>query len=102
MSQPIPSSSRASAQRFQRSVDVLTQAVGHADHHEPSRLYTTGLLLAGECKSVDPMGTRLNPGSVRQTHQALPHLVADATWSDTAVLAAVREAVLPSFVASAA
>ena len=100
MSSAIPSSCRASEQRFQSYVDRLAEAVGHADRHEPLRLYTTGLLLPGERKSVEPMAARLSPLTVRQTHQSLHHLVADAAWSDTAVLAAVREAVLPSFVAS--
>lgn len=100
MSSALPSSSRASEQRFQRYVGRLAEAVGHADRHEPLRLYTTGLLLPGERKSVEPMAARLSPRSVRQTHQSLHHLVADAAWSDRAVLSAVREAVLPAVVSS--
>jgi SRSO17 transposase len=37
------------------------------------------------------MAALLAPARVRQTHQSLHHLVADAPWQDEAVLKAVRE-----------
>jgi SRSO17 transposase len=40
------------------------------------------------------MAARLAPDNVRRTHQSLHHLVADAPWSDEAVLESVREHVL--------
>jgi SRSO17 transposase len=40
------------------------------------------------------MAARLYPGNVRQAHQSLHHLVADAPWSDEDVLEAVRHYVL--------
>src|SRR5574341_2389704 len=40
------------------------------------------------------MAARLAPDSVRRTHQSLHHLVADAPWSDEAVLGNVRGQVL--------
>jgi SRSO17 transposase len=40
------------------------------------------------------MAARLAPDNVRRTHQSLHHLVADAPWSDEAVLGSVRERVL--------
>ena len=40
------------------------------------------------------MAALLAPARVRQTHQSLHHLVADAPWEDKAVLKAVREYVL--------
>jgi SRSO17 transposase len=40
------------------------------------------------------MAARLAPDNVRRTHQSLHHLVADAPWSDEAVLGNVREHVL--------
>ena len=100
MSSAVPSSSLSSEQRFQCYLDLLADAVGHADRREPLRLYTTGLLLPGERKSVEPMAARVDPQRVRSRHQSLHHFVADADWSDAAVLAAVREAVLPTFAAS--
>lgn len=71
-------------------MDGLAQAAGHADRATPLKLYCTGLLLPGERKSVEPMAARLAPGNVRRMHQSLHHVVADAPWSDEAVLAAVR------------
>jgi SRSO17 transposase len=96
VSPPIPSPAAASEQRFQHYVDLLADAVGHADRHEPLRLYTTGLLLPGERKSVEPMAARLDPRNVRSRHQSLHHLVADADWEDAAVLAAIRDYALPA------
>jgi SRSO17 transposase len=86
----------ASERRFQEYLDRLAGVLGHADRQEPLRLYTTGLLLPGERKSVEPMAARLDPRNVRSRHQSLHHLVADADWEDTAVLAAVRDYVLPA------
>jgi SRSO17 transposase len=58
--------------------------------------YVKGLLLPLERKSVEPMAARLALGNVRQMHQALHHIVAEAAWSDAAVLAEVRRQVMPS------
>src|SRR4051794_20639339 len=71
-------------------MDGLAQAAGHADRATPLKMYCTGLLLPGERKSVEPMAARLAPDNVRRMHQSLHHLVADAPWSDEAVLAEVR------------
>jgi SRSO17 transposase len=75
-------------------MDGLAEAAGHADRATPLKLYCTGLLLPGERKSVEPMAARLAPDNVRRVHQSLHHVVADAPWSDEAVLAAVRSYVL--------
>lgn len=65
----------------------LAEAAEHADRHAPLKnYYCTGLLLPGERKSVESMAARLAPGNVRRTHQSLHHVVADAPWSDEAVL----------------
>src|ERR1700745_3406629 len=71
-------------------MDGLANAAGHADRHEPLKMYCTGLLLPGERKSVEPMAARLAPDNVRRMHQSLHRVVADAPWSDEAVLAEVR------------
>ena len=80
--------------RFAAYTDSLAKAAGHADRHAPLKAYCAGLLLPGERKSVEPMAARLAPENVRRTHQSLHHLVADAPWSDEAVLGSVREHVL--------
>lgn len=82
--------------RLAAYLEGLAQAAGHADRHAPLKNYCTGLLLPGERKSVEPMAARLAPGNVRRMHQSLHHLVADAPWSDHALLAQVRSQVLPA------
>ena len=76
--------------RFAAYMDGLAQAAGHADRATPLKLYGAGLLLPGERKSVEPMAARLAPDNVRRMHQSLHHVVADAPWSDEAVLAQVQ------------
>src|SRR5260370_21608266 len=85
----------AQAKRFAAYLDRLALAAEHADRAAPLQSYCTGLLLPGERKSVEPMAARLYPNNVRQAHQSMHHLVADAAWSDEAVLEAVRAYVLP-------
>lgn len=82
-------------ERLQGYLDSLTQAAGHADRVIPLENYTKGLMLPIERKSVEPMAARLAPGNVRQMHQSLHHIVADAAWSDEALLKQVRRQVLP-------
>ena len=82
--------------RLQAYLDGLTQVAGHADRVVPIENYTKGLLLPIERKSVEPMAARLAPGRVRQMHQSLHHIVAEAPWSDEAILRRVREQVLPA------
>ena len=86
----------AQRRRFAAYLDRLAQAAGHHDRAVPLKSYCTGLLLPGERKSVEPMAARLYPDKVRQAHQSLHHLVADAPWSDEEVLEAVRHCVLPA------
>jgi SRSO17 transposase len=42
------------------------------------------------------MAARLAPDNVRRMHQSLHHLVADAPWSDEAVLDSALDSVLPA------
>ena len=92
----MPPASASSEKRFQFYVGRLAPVLGHADRREPLRLYTTGLLLPGERKSVEPMAARVDPHRVRSRHQSLHHFVAEADWDDRAVLAAVRDYALPA------
>ena len=86
----------AQAKRFAAYLDRLALAAEHADRATPLKSYCTGLLLPGERKSVEPMAARLYPDNVRQAHQSMHHLVADAAWSDEDILEAVRAYVLPA------
>src|SRR6201982_2401213 len=71
-------------------MDGLANAAGHADRTMPLKMYCARCLLPGERKRVEPMAARLAPDNVRRMHQSLHHVVADAPWSDEAVLARVR------------
>jgi SRSO17 transposase len=81
-------------ERFEQYVSLIAQQLGHSDRVEPFRGYCTGLLLPVQRKSVEPMAAHLAPTRVRSEHQRLHHFVADAAWSDDAVLTAVRDYVL--------
>jgi SRSO17 transposase len=90
--------SRSLEARFDQYCDKMIATLMHADRAQPARWYLKGLLLPGERKSVEPMAARVQPQNVRQAHQSMHHLVADAPWSDQAMLSAVAEAVLPEVV----
>jgi SRSO17 transposase len=84
--------------RFEEYGEVIGAALAHADRRMPARWYLRGLMLPGGRKSVEPMAARVQPQNVRSAHQSMHHLVADAEWSDQALLAAVTEQVLPALV----
>jgi SRSO17 transposase len=81
--------------RFAAYLNSLARAAGHADRAAPLESYCTGLLLPGERKSVEPLAARLAPHDVRRVHQSLHHFVANAPWSDEALLESVRHWVVP-------
>lgn len=81
-------------------MDGLAKAAGHADRAVPLKAYCTGLLLPIPRKSVEPMAARLAPGNVQRMHQSLHHLVADAPWSDEAILDEVRSYALSAMKAN--
>jgi len=83
-------------ERFAAYIEGLAEAAGHADRHTPLKNYCTGLLLPGERKSVEPMAARLAADNVRRMHQSLHHVVADAPWSDEAVLDRSLDFVIPA------
>ena len=81
--------------RFEKYCAELVQVLGHADRHQPAQWYIKGLMLPGERKSIEPMAARVQPENVRAAHQAMHHVVAEATWDDQAVLRAVAQQVVP-------
>jgi len=87
--------SEASRVRFEAYIDDLVSVIGHADRVVPLHDYCTGLLLPGERKSVEPMAALTDPARTAPKHQSLLHFVANAPWSDEAVLTRVRQTVLP-------
>jgi SRSO17 transposase len=84
----------ARERRFTEYLTTLAEAIGHKDRREPLRAYVTGLCLAGERKSIEPMAARIEPRRVRARHQSMHHFVANAPWEAAAVLRAARELVL--------
>ena len=85
------SESAESGARFAAYADLLAKAVGHADRRGPLTLYCQGLILPGDRKSVEPMAARLDPDHVQARHQSMHHFVAQAGWSDEALLRVVRD-----------
>jgi FOG: Transposase len=53
-------------------------------------------LVAEGRRSVEPIAAVTAPREVPAQHQRLLHFVANAPWSDAAVLAKVRELILPA------
>jgi SRSO17 transposase len=88
--------SSSQSERLANYLERLSQVAGHADRIVPMQNYTKGLFLPIERKSVEPMAARLAPANVRQMHQSLHHIVAEAAWSDSALLREVRREVLPA------
>jgi len=88
---PKTGTSDARQQRLTSYLDRLAEAAGHADRAAPLKSYCTGLLLPGGRKSVEPMAARLARENVRRMHQSLHHVVADAAWSDEALLRCTRD-----------
>jgi len=87
--------SDAAEGRLSAYLDGLAGVIGHADRVEPLRSYCTGLLLPVARKSVEPLAAVTAPSRVSAQHQSLMHFVSQSVWSDAAVLAKVRELVVP-------
>jgi len=84
--------------RFERYCDGIVNTLMHADREQPARWYIKGLMLPGERKSVEPMAARVVPDNVRSAHQSMHHLVAEAPWSDEAMVSAAAERVLAKLI----
>lgn len=80
---------------FADYVHRLVDVIGHADRAEPLNDYCLGLMLPVERKSVEPLAAVTAPTRVSAKHQSLLHFVGQAPWSDEALLARVRDLVLP-------
>jgi len=86
----------ASESRFAAYVEQIASVLGHADRTAPFRSYCAGLILPGDRKSVEPMAARMEPRRVQAAYQSLHHFVANAEWSDEALLRQVPRLVLPA------
>lgn len=81
----------SAATRFDEYVKHLGETLNHADRIEPLRAYLTGLLLAGDRKSIEPMAAKVDPTRVSSRHQSMHHFVASAPWDSRAALAVARD-----------
>jgi SRSO17 transposase len=81
----------AEAERFEEYLGRLSRVIGHADRRAPLRAYITGLLLAGERKSVEPMAAKIDPKHVSMRHQSMHHFVANAPWDEKALIGGARD-----------
>ena len=90
-------SSGESEARFSAYVDSLASVLGHADRAGPFLDYCTGLLMACERKSVEPIASMVSPARAAAAHQSLLHFVGQSAWSDEEMLAKVRELAAPAF-----
>lgn len=91
---------RENETRFSTYVEALASVIGHTNRVGPLKDYCIGLILPGERKSVEPMAAVIAPTRASAEHQSLLHFVGQSRWSDEAVLAKVRELVLPSIESS--
>lgn len=82
-------------ERFERYMEHLSTALGHADRVAGLKGYCTGLMLPLERKSVEPMAAGIDPRHASARHQALHHFIAKAQWSDEALHEAVARWVVP-------
>ena len=79
-------SSAARLRRFDAYLDELHDALGDQRRHEHFDDYCRGLTLGLERKSVEPIAAAIDPHRVSARHQSLLHFVANAPWSDRALL----------------
>jgi SRSO17 transposase len=88
-------SSGACAERFAAYIGELAGVLGDPRRCGPMTSYCTGLLMPADRKSVEPMAAMTAPERTAAQHQSLLHFVGQGDWSDDAVLAKVREYVVP-------
>jgi SRSO17 transposase len=87
--------SGARAERFAEYIAEIASVLGDPRRHGPMTSYCTGLLMLADRKSVEPMAAMTAPDRTGAQHQSLLHFVGKGDWSDDAVLAKVRDAVVP-------
>lgn len=80
---------------FDRYMTDLCEGLGYATRHQSLLDYCSGLMLPIKRKSVEPLAAHADPLRVAAKHQALHHFVANARWSDRALLDRVRKHVEP-------
>jgi len=85
----------SASRRFEEYMEHLAAGLGHMDRNVGLMDYCRGLMLPIRRKSVEPLAAYTDPLHVSAKHQSLHHFVAQSEWSDAAVMARVRDRVLP-------
>jgi SRSO17 transposase len=80
---------------FEQYLDHLCAVLHRVERNAGLKDYCRGLMLPIARKSVEPMAACADPTHLSAKHQSMHHFVAKAAWSDSAVMARVREWVLP-------
>jgi len=88
-------STKSSAFRFAAFIGEIASVIGHVDRERPLNDYCAGVLVCEGRRSVEPIAAVTAPQEVPAQHQRLLHFVANASWSDAAVLGKLRELILP-------
>src|SRR3974390_1773456 len=88
-------STKESAFRFAAFVGEIASGIAHADRERPLNDYCAGVFGWEGRRGVEPIAAVTAPQEVPAQHQRLLHFVANASWSDAAVLAKVRGLILP-------
>jgi SRSO17 transposase len=81
--------------QFERYLDHLGECLGRLERKLGLKDYCSALMLPLKRKSIEPLAAAIDPYHLPAKHQSLHHFVADAPWSDEAVLGAVQRWVLP-------
>lgn len=82
-------------EQFDEYMAHLCEGLGYATRHRSLIDYCSGLMLPIARKSVEPLAAQADPRHVRAKHQSLHHFVANAPWSDRALLDRVQSYVQP-------
>jgi len=79
--------------RFQAYLSELHGALGNLSRRPHFDTYCSALMMDVERKSVEPMAAAVAPDNVSAVHQRLLHFVANAPWSDRALLDRIQSLV---------
>jgi SRSO17 transposase len=82
-------------EEFDRYMAHLSEALGYVTRKRCLGEYCGGLMLPLKRKSVEPLAAEADPRNVPAKHQALLHFVANAPWSDRALIDQIQGYVEP-------
>ena len=72
-----PPTLKALDRRLQQFLEDLLEPMGRSERRQWARVYVHGLLLDGECKSIEPLAARVGGADV----QGLRQFVGQSPWA---------------------